>query len=393
MKATTGFTMVVVAGTLFACFSPVARAVTLPPDPNNAALLYYQAFLLIPQADDRALSDLVTDVATGTAAPNEHVERYIEKCRDAIECASAASRLQSCNWGLRYSKGFSAAFPQLAQIRSLTWRILADARILAAKGDYRQALERCLTTYRMAGHVDDKVLISFLVAVALDAQANKCVTAILGQMPAEVETLTWLQGQLVLVPAGALTAYKSMAVEKEVVLEALQPGRMDDLPGILAQSEGANVEEIRKALTGPLLAQARDSYTKYADSAFAFLNGQTPYLASYAKLQELGQQMEQAAKRDPAMMLVKALAPTVKKVYVLQIRHQADCAALQAAVDVYLAAAGTGRLPSSLPAAAPRDPYSAGEFKYERTSGGFTLSCGAKDLDKNEILQYEFKVK
>jgi hypothetical protein len=392
MKTTIGLPMVTVIGALLACLGQVTLA-ALPPDPDNAALLYYQAFLLVPQADDRAVSDLVTDVATGAAAPNEQVEEYIDKCREAIDCAIAASQLPHCNWGLRYSKGFSAAFPHLAQIRSLTWRILADARILTAQGDYRQALERCLTTYRMAGHVDDEVLIAFLVAVALDAQANKCVTAILGQMPVDVGTLTWLKEQLALAPAGTLTAGKALAVEKEVVLDALQPERMDDLPGILAQSEGANAEEIRKALNEPLLAQARDYYTKYADSAFAVLNGQTPYLESYAKLQELGQQMEQAATRNPAMMLVKALAPAVKKVYVLQIRHQTDCAALQAAVDVYLAAAGTGRPPSSLPAASPRDPYTGGAFKYEPTANGFVLRCGAKDLDKNEVRKYEFKVK
>jgi hypothetical protein len=32
----------------------------LPPDPDNAALLYYQAFLLYPQADD-STRDLLRD--------------------------------------------------------------------------------------------------------------------------------------------------------------------------------------------------------------------------------------------------------------------------------------------------------------------------------------------
>ena len=138
----------------------------------------------------------------------------------------AATELRHCNWGMQYSKGFSAAMPYLAQVRSLSRLILADARILAAQGDYRQALERCLAAYRLAGHVGDEVLISFLVSVAVSAQANKCVTDILGQMPADAGTLTWLKGQLAAVPTATLTANKSMALEREVALETLRPERI-----------------------------------------------------------------------------------------------------------------------------------------------------------------------
>lgn len=390
MKTTTGLIMVVVAGALLACFGPVTPAAAYPPDPDNAALLYYQAFLLIPQADDRAVSDLVGDVATGGAAPNEQVEKYIEKCREAIDCAVAASQLQHCNWGLRYSKGFSAAFPHLAQIRSLSWRILADARILASHGNYREALERCLATYRVAGHVGDEVLISFLVAVAVDAQANKCVTAILGQMPADADTLTWLKGRLATVPATMRTANKAMALEREVALETMRPERMDSLAGILAEPSGRSAEEIRKSLNEQVLQRARDYYSNYMGSVLALLSGPTPYVEAHAKLQQLATQMERDAAQDPAVKLIGAIAPAVTKIYVLQVRHRADVNALRAALDLYLAQAGTGRLPASLPTAAPRDPYTGGEFKYEPTGKGFLLRCGAKDLEKNEIREYRF---
>jgi hypothetical protein len=234
------------------------------------------------------------------------------------------------------------------------------------------------------------VLISFLVAGAVSAQANKCVTDVLAEMPADVDMLTWLKEQLAQMPVGTLTAAGSMATEKEVVLEALQPDRMADLPGILAQAAGGKVEEIRQALNTPLLAQAREYYSRYADSVLAVLGGKTAYPESCGKLQELAQELEQKAATDPAMMLVKALAPHMTKIYVLQTRHQADFHALRAAVDVYLAKAGSGRLPPSLPATAPRDSYTGGAFQYEPTGNGFVLRCGAKDLDKNEVREYRF---
>jgi len=390
MKVTTGLTLVVVASALFACFGPVTPTAALPPDPDNAALLYYQAFLLVPQTDDRALADMLANVANGATPPNDQAKEYIKNCRLAIDCALTATKLQHCNWGMQYSRGFSAPLPYLAQVRSLSRLILADARILAAQGDHRRGLERCLATYRLAGHVGDEVLISFLVGVAVSAQASKCVTDILGQMPADVGTLAWLKSQLAAVPAASLTASKSLALEQEVALETLRPERIDDLPGILGDSGAMSAEEIRKVVNEAVLERARDHYLKYTAAALAILSSQTPYVESCAKLQELGDQIEQAAAKDPAVQLVKMIAAGMKKIYVLQVRQKADFNALEAAVDVYLAKAGTGRLPASLPTASPRDPYTGGEFKYEPTGNGFVLRCGAKDLERNEVREYRF---
>jgi hypothetical protein len=395
MKTTMNLTMVAAAGVLLACFGPVNRA-ALPPDPNNAALLYYQAFLVIPHPDDRAVTDLVAGVANGTAAPNDAVKEYVKKCGNAIDYAVAASNLPRCDWGLAYSRGFSALMPHLGQARSLARLVLADARILSAEGNYRPALERCLTVYKLAGHLGDNVLISVLVSAAVSTQANKGVTAVLDRMPADAGTLTWLKGQLATAPVATLTVDKSMTMEREVALEYLRPERVEALVQALAESagitegSGMSAEQIRKAATEPALGRAREYYSKYMDSVLVVLRGQTPCAAAYAKLQELVKQAEQDAAKDPAVKLFQAGVPAVTKMYATQVRHKADFNALQAAVDVYLAKAATGRLPQTLPTASPKDPYTGGEFKYEVTSHGFVLRCGAKDLDKDEVREYRF---
>ncbi|MHC4285080.1 MAG: hypothetical protein ACYSWZ_19245, partial [Planctomycetota bacterium] len=55
---------------ILAMSTPVVFA--LPPDPDNAALLYYQAFLLYPQADD-STRNLLRDLSRGQTDPNEKV--------------------------------------------------------------------------------------------------------------------------------------------------------------------------------------------------------------------------------------------------------------------------------------------------------------------------------
>jgi hypothetical protein len=390
MKATTNLTMIAVAGTFLVCFGLVTLAAALPPDPDNAALLYYQAFLLIPQTGDHVAPDLVANVANGTIPPNDQARQYIKDSRAAIDCALAAAQLQHCNWGLRYSQGFSVPLPYLAQVRSLSRLVLTDARILAADGDYRQALDRCLATYRLAGHVGDEVLISFLVGVAVSAQASKGVTSVLSQMPADVDTLAWLKTQLALTPAASLTVQRAIVLEQEVVLQTLRPERIDDLPGIFGDSGAMTAEEIRGILDESVLARAREYCSNYMASMLTILSSQVPYEECYTKLEELANRMEQTADKDPAVKLLKNIAAGMSKVYALQVRQEADFRALQAALDLYIAKAATGRLPSSLPAASPRDPYTGGAFQYERTTGGFVLRCGARDLDKNEVREYRF---
>jgi hypothetical protein len=79
--------------------------------------------------------------------------------------------------------------------------------------------------------------------------------------------------------------------------------------------------------------------------------------------------------------------------YSLQVRHRASSNALKAAIEIYLAMAKTGRLPSTLPDYLPKDPYSGQDFEYQTTAESFVLRCRVKAIDDNKVWQYEFKVR
>ena len=66
-----------------------AQAGALPPDPDNAALLYYQAHLLLPEpnvAEIRARDDVLRG-----AELNETVRFYLERAEDAFALMTAAA--------------------------------------------------------------------------------------------------------------------------------------------------------------------------------------------------------------------------------------------------------------------------------------------------------------
>ena len=80
-------------------FTFKVNAVSLPPDPDNAALLYYQAFLHLPE-----YNLLLIDPVLRGGDPNSAVRDYLEDSRQAIELVllnglkpKEAAKLIGCN--------------------------------------------------------------------------------------------------------------------------------------------------------------------------------------------------------------------------------------------------------------------------------------------------------
>ena len=54
-----------------------SSAFALPPDPDNAALLYYQVFLIYEKPDD-TMKDMIADLARGKIEPDTRITQFIE---------------------------------------------------------------------------------------------------------------------------------------------------------------------------------------------------------------------------------------------------------------------------------------------------------------------------
>jgi hypothetical protein len=365
----------------------------LPPDPDNAALLYYQAFLLYEQPE-ASTDDMLWDLAKGKIEPNERIRQYIENCRNAIYYATAAADLQNCNWGVMFSDGFSAHFPHLAQTRRLTPVIIADARILAAENDYRHALDHCLTVRKMSQHIGDETLISFLVSMAISQMADNCLQDILGDMPQDLETLTWLKKQLVTMSSRALSVKSSLNTEQEIALETMHIGNVDKMLEALEPCTDKKrvLEQLDKPDAKALLEANRNYYAEYMASLGAILDASLPYAEKYQELKNREAKLQQDASEKPGSALSAAFAPSLSRVYSQEVGANNHVNAIKIAVDIYIIRAETGRLPNKLPATSPKDLFGGKDFEYLKTDNGFVLRCQGKDLISDKIHQYEFKV-
>ncbi len=363
----------------------------LPPDPDNAALVYYQAFLLYEQPD-QTTKGLLKDLSQGKIDPNEKIIEYVEGCHTALELTMVASEIPMCNWGVRFSEGFAANMPFLAQVRSLYFLIIADARILAAEGDYKEAFSRCLAAKRMGQHMGDNMLISVLVAISINSGANNCIRDTLGSMPADIETLQWLKTQLATAPTRALSVNHAFKLEREVGLLTMQVENTDML---VEAFTGAGIEvtdEMLEAVNEISLAKCREHYSNHMSALQNILSATTTYAKKYRELEKLEKRANTEVEDNTDATLTAFLVPATAKTYNLSVKANALNNATRTAVDIYIIKARTGKLPNALPPDSPKDPFSGKDFKYEVTKNGFILRCQAKDLDKDEIHQYEFKV-
>jgi hypothetical protein len=112
----------------------------------------------------------------------------------------------------------------------------------------------------------------------------------------------------------------------------------------------------------------------------------------YLELKKLDERVKTEAADNTDAVLTAFLAPTTTTAYNRSVRANSLNNATRTAVDVYIIKAKTGKLPNGLPPDSPKDPFSDRDFEYEKTKDGFVLRCQAKDLEKDEIHQYEFKI-
>ncbi|MFA5423536.1 MAG: hypothetical protein WC374_06720, partial [Phycisphaerae bacterium] len=133
--------------------------------PDNAAVLYYKAATFYEP--DGKISKMLNDLRSGNIEPNEAIRNYVNENRFVIDTVLDAAEVKNCDWGIDYSQGFETKIPQLASFRNIAYLIDADAIILSKDGNYKAALERCMSLSKMARHINDRVLVSYLVGIAI----------------------------------------------------------------------------------------------------------------------------------------------------------------------------------------------------------------------------------
>jgi len=374
---------------------------TAPPNQDNAALLYYQAFLLQPDLD-LTTSHKIDDVLRGAQADRQ-VRTYLGHCLPAIEMAEIASRIPQCSWGVRYLQipGYNKLFLS-PRFYHLVMVLLADARTLAADGHYRAALERCLTVRRFSRHLGEDSKLE-LLARNPNLMALRTVRHVLGVMPPDADILTWFRGRLAVVHGLPLSYAEILQADFKSYLNHMRTNP-DPLKYIRKQlveeAEDEQAKENTRNLTDEqILLRARRPFPRFFDSIFRILDSEITFRQKCDQIQRLIDKLKEEDGTDPVVACVinwsgiDDMIEDPSRQYPFYVGCKAHVNGIKAAVEVYLVVAKTGRLPEKIPDGLPKDPFTGRDFIYEITDEGFALRCQGKDFLNRKYRFLEFKVK
>ena len=364
---------------------------------KNAALLYYQAFLLYEKPED-TLEQMLSDFRDGKISSNETIRVHVEKNRRVIEYAAKATSVTQCDWGYDYSEEIDLALPNLRPARYLAWLLSTDARLRAEQGDYRTALERCVTAYKMALHTVDRPMTTYLLGISTSGLANRTIQTVLATMPGDVDTLRWLKVQLSQIQDAFPPFEDAVTQEGQIYVPAMRREKVQETMQVLRRynRESALSPQAQRIATGDdaFFERNRTHWLQAIATLVDVLKSGQSYPQIHARLGELEQKLQAESRDNPDATFTEILFPAAHRLYLLTTRLQTHFNAVRTAIDLYTIKAKTGNLPETLPAGMPLDLYSGQPFEYEKAPDHFILRCRAKeDPVDAAVKQYEFKLK
>jgi len=364
---------------------------------ENAALLYYQAFLLY-EKPDAALGNMLHDFQVGKIDLNETIREHIERNRRVIEYVVKAASLPHCDWGYDYSEGISLTLVTLREIRFIGFLLSAEARQLVEQGDYPTALDRCMAMYQLALHSVDRPLMTYVIGLAVSGWANRTIQTVLATMPGEVDALGRLKAELGRIQDAFPSLESALGQEGQLWASVMRKDKTEMLLKIAGEAyeDFAASPGYQRIATGDeaFFEENKKHWLNTIAALGETLKAGQPYPQTCAQLGKLEEKSRKEFQDNPNAVFPPALLPAAHRLYQLTIRLHTHFNAIKTAIDLYAIKAKTGKLPDTLPAGASLDLYSGQPFEYERARDHFTLRCHAKKPPRDaEVKQYEFKIR
>lgn len=367
--------------------------------PDNRALLYYQAFLLCPDRDDIPIyvrqksSDLSVEEV-------EKLRKYMKDYQHVIQLLEAASSAPRCDMAIPRSQWNMAHEVELKLMRCLTSAAVligANVRVLTADGDYRTALSQSLMLRRVAWDIVDDHFLGFneLILVSKDRASMKYIRLVLDVMPPDEKTLRWLSERLSKAPRISDVRTTRIKQRYDYWLQRKRQGKTDVLRNIrqkLAEKakDDAQKREALALTDNEVIELMRKPYEKFIQSAIVAMESEMSYEQRKATLESLRKEFDVHAEGNPAITFPMLIfVDNIVDFYNVQVADTRWSNAFEAAVQIYLVKATTGRLPEKVPEDFPKDPLTGKEFIYKVTDEGFLLTHPAKYSNWPE---FKFKV-
>ena len=149
------------------------------------------------------------------------VERYLNSQNSVFELVRDASNLSFCDWGCQYSKGINAVFPQTKFVRPLSYLIETKILYLLSEAKTREALAYCIVLDRMALHISDNTLLTYIQVNAVKGQFLRMLRFLLPYIESDVELLTDVRESLLTFNPNSLSLAGAFKRELQLTLQTV----------------------------------------------------------------------------------------------------------------------------------------------------------------------------
>lgn len=374
---------------IFILLAPTSLVYAYPPD--NAAVLYYRASL--SYTTNSTIEKKLLELIKGDIGIDEEIKTYVQSNKNWIKQFVDAGEAPHCDWGIDYSEGLATLAPPYASLRNIARIVLVQAKIAAESTDYKRALDLCLSVHKAGAHIcNAELLISHLVGISLNGTANQCIVDILPQISDSPDMLIWLKNRVYDVSERFPSVKVSINNDLRICAQDICKKKAED---IIFEMAGDFIPKDKRQIIRngdeEFFKANKEYLMEHLGSLLTAID--LPYPQSYEQLVRLKEKLSSDSKNNPKAILTDLFVPAIDRVLCLDVRSKTHFNAIKTAIEVYLIKAKTGKLPDALPAGLPGDLFSGKPFQYEKTADGFILRCQSKDLSKDEIYKYEFKVK
>jgi hypothetical protein len=171
------------SGVLAAGERPAAAAATVP----NAAVIYWQAFALLPAPLVEPQKAKYEAAVANPAAPvADDLKPIVASFAGSLAELHRAARVAACDWTLDYEAGAECCLPHLEKARALSKAALLRARLGFATGKTDEAVADVVAVLKLARDCGSSpVLISLLVDAAIEKSATEVLEANLARLSPE----------------------------------------------------------------------------------------------------------------------------------------------------------------------------------------------------------------
>jgi hypothetical protein len=175
-----------------------ARVLALMPprvaDHDNAAPLYQEAFAALTPENQlrtpwRQKARAWLDAEASFDLQDRDLAKFLQSQERGLALLRRASALPGCSFERDYFLDLGLALPEMEQFRRGAGLLGLDARVKAARGDVRGALDDVAALFRMARHVNEPILVCLVVSAAIDRRAVAALEDVLAGQAAKPEDL------------------------------------------------------------------------------------------------------------------------------------------------------------------------------------------------------------